>query len=308
MATQTQAVNVMVRQTFLHFARVDETPFVRARCDSDFCIDYANLNDTDFAKLCVPSTDCATTDGGDSDSDDSSSQGHDSDGSSSRGHDGDFSCTQDRRCEPRPCCPPGVHARPAVQACFFVPQIVAAPFPAQVSVHEARTQSKTEELLQDGTMTSLMLRNIPNNLKREALLELFDRLGFQGLYDFVYLPIDFSRKSNVGYSFVNLIDAAVASRFLATFQGFQGWTGSSRKVCEAVWTQPCQGLSGHVDRYRNSPVMHADVPDECRPVLFRNGERIAFPSPTKPLKRPKMRTVPAKKSDDRAPYWRQNEA
>lgn len=55
-------------------------------------------------------------------------------------------------------------------------------------------------------------------------------LGFRGLYDFVYLPIDFSRKSNVGYCFVNLVNATAASNFLATLQGFHGWTGSSRKV------------------------------------------------------------------------------
>jgi hypothetical protein len=48
-----------------------------------------------------------------------------------------------------------------------------------------------------------MLRNLPNNLKRSGLLELFDALGFQGLYDFVYLPIDFSRMANVGYCYLN---------------------------------------------------------------------------------------------------------
>ena len=42
--------------------------------------------------------------------------------------------------------------------------------------------------------------DIPNNLKRGALLELFDTLGFQGLYDYVYLPIDFFRQANVGYT------------------------------------------------------------------------------------------------------------
>jgi len=154
--------------------------------------------------------------------------------------------------------------------------------------------SKTQGLVQDGTLTSLMLRNIPNNLKRDALLELFDTLGFRGLYDFVYLPIDFGRKSNVGYAFVNLINATAASNFRAMLQGFQGWTGSSQKVCEAVWSELSQGLACHVERYRNSPVMHADVADECRPVLFKDGQRIEFPAPTKPLKPPKMRTVSAK--------------
>merc|ERR1712070_229381 len=139
-----------------------------------------------------------------------------------------------------------------------------------------------------------MLRNLPNNMNRDALVQLFDSLGFQGLFNFVYLPIDFSRKSNVGYAFVNLCNAEAASAFQAAFQGFQGWTGSSRKVCEAVWSQPCQGLECHIERYRNSPVMHEDVPDECRPIVLQDGERIAFPMPTSPLKRPKMRGPAAK--------------
>ena len=52
----------------------------------------------------------------------------------------------------------------------------------------------------------------------------------------------------------------VASAFLATFHGFQNWKGSSRKTCEAVWSQArFQGLRRHIERYRNSPVMHEDV-------------------------------------------------
>jgi hypothetical protein len=58
-------------------------------------------------------------------------------------------------------------------------------------------KSKTQAPVRDG-MTSLMLRNLPNNLKRSALLELFDTLGFRGLYDFVNLPMDFARNAHVG--------------------------------------------------------------------------------------------------------------
>jgi hypothetical protein len=165
------------------------------------------------------------------------------------------------------------------------------PLPACCSTGQGKRAGETQALVQDGTLTSIMLRNLPNNLKRSALIELFDALGFRGLYDFLYLPIDFSRMSNVGYCFVNLVDAAVASKFQATFQNFQSWRGSSRKVCKAEWTDlKNQGLASHVHRYRNSPVMHADVPDECRPLLFNGGHRIEFPAPTKALKLPKMRT------------------
>ena len=37
--------------------------------------------------------------------------------------------------------------------------------------------------------------------------------------------------------------------------------------------------------------MHEDVPDECRPVVFKDGVRLPFPAATRLLKRPKMRSV-----------------
>ena len=42
----------------------------------------------------------------------------------------------------------------------------------------------------------------------------------------------------------------------------------------------------HVERYRNSPVMHRSVPDEYEPVIFKNGVRKNFPRPTKKVKAP----------------------
>jgi len=284
MAIQAQVVNVVVMRTFLELETVEEVAVGRARSSSDFFVDYAHLDSADFSKVCASLSDCATS----VDNDDSSSSwGSDSeDSSSSQGHNSDTWSGD---------CPPGVFSLPDVQPCAVMRQATPVAFLMPRSTPQVEQTGRTQAAVQDGTMTSLMLRNIPNNLKRGALLELFDALGFRGLYNFVYLPIDFSRNSNVGYCFVNLVDAAVASKFQTTFQGFQGWTGSSRKVCEAVWTVKLnQGLACHVDRYRNSPVMHADVPDDCRPILLKDGQRIEFPAPTKLLKRPKMRAAPAK--------------
>jgi hypothetical protein len=298
MAIQAQVVNVVVMRTFLELETVEDVAVARARSNSDFFVDYCELESVDFSKVRAPLSDCATS--VDDNDDSSSSWGSDSeDSSSSQSRDSDRWSDD---------CPPGVFSWPAVQPCALVRQVAPVAFPMLCSAPQVRQTCKTQAAIQDGTMTSLMLRNIPNNLKRDALLELFDNLGFKGLYDFVYLPIDFSRNSNVGYCFVNLVEAAVASKFQATFQGFQGWRGSSRKVCEAVWTELNQGLACHVDRYRNSPVMHADVPDECRPILFKDGKRIEFPAPTKALKRPKMRVVSAKGGIQTPSFRRHNKA
>ncbi|CAE7740598.1 mei2 [Symbiodinium sp. CCMP2592] len=136
------------------------------------------------------------------------------------------------------------------------------------------------------TRTTVMLRNIPNNYTREMFLELLDHHGFAGRYDFAYLPCDFYRDANLGYAFVNLVDNRAVEDLWAAFDGFVGWSLPSAKVCQVRWSGPHQGLEAHVERFRNSPVMHRSVPEQYKPVIFKNGVRKPFPRATKKVKAP----------------------
>merc|ERR1712217_823433 len=60
--------------------------------------------------------------------------------------------------------------------------------------------------------TTVMMRNLPNDMNREMLLELLDTHGFRGLYDFIYVPIDFKRRAGLGYAFVNMSTPQAAER------------------------------------------------------------------------------------------------
>lgn len=137
--------------------------------------------------------------------------------------------------------------------------------------------------------TTVMFRNVPNDYTRSMFMAMLDDEGFFGKFDFVYLPIDFSSKSGFGYAFINLIDPRVAESFRAHFDGFSSWTLPSHKVAEVTWSNPSQGLTTHIERYRNSPVMHEAVPDEFRPVMLESGKRVPFPPPTKAIKMPRIR-------------------
>lgn len=141
----------------------------------------------------------------------------------------------------------------------------------------------------DCSPTTVMLRNLPNNYSRDMLLDLIDSEGFAQMYDFIYLPVDFKTRASLGYAFVNMANFEVANRFRLTFDGYSSWILPSRKVCGVSWSTPHQGLESHIERYRNSPVMHEGVPDMYKPVLFKDGIRVEFPPPTKKIRAPRIR-------------------
>mmetsp|Transcript_37866 Transcript_37866/g.81971 ORF Transcript_37866/g.81971 Transcript_37866/m.81971 type:complete len:278 (-) Transcript_37866:145-978(-) len=141
----------------------------------------------------------------------------------------------------------------------------------------------------DGTRTTVMLRNLPNDYSREMLLALLDDEGFAGSYDFVYYPVDFHRWAGFGYAFVNMVSPAEAMRVRQVMQGFSRWEVPSQKVIDVCWGNPLQGLAACVERYRNSPVMHEAVPDKFKPVIFCSGVRMPFPPPTKRIRNPRWK-------------------
>ncbi|CAE7386747.1 mei2 [Symbiodinium natans] len=136
--------------------------------------------------------------------------------------------------------------------------------------------------------TTVMLRNLPNNFSRDMLLSMLDKRGFAGRYDFLYLPFDFCRNANLGYAFVNMVDAEAADALWKALEGFTAWGLTSHKVCSVTWSGPLQGRDAHIERYRNSPVMHSSVPDSYKPVILDCGVRTPFPRPTKKVKMPTM--------------------
>ncbi len=83
---------------------------------------------------------------------------------------------------------------------------------------------RTKDLLQEyghtlskNPIKTLMVRNVPNRYTQRQFSVELNSLGFRGSYDFLYLPMDRSTESNVGYAFINFIDPADAVRALQVF-------------------------------------------------------------------------------------------
>mmetsp|Transcript_61728 Transcript_61728/g.180373 ORF Transcript_61728/g.180373 Transcript_61728/m.180373 type:complete len:520 (+) Transcript_61728:264-1823(+) len=137
------------------------------------------------------------------------------------------------------------------------------------------------------TDTTVMLRNIPNKYSREMLIKQL-RVDFHGKFDFMYLPIDFKNKCNVGYAFINFRTAEACEKFVEDFHGVdvrKCLPGLNSKKVVEVTPARVQGLQENVRRLRNSPVMNQliDHP-EWMPLLFNDsGEEEPFPGPEQPL-------------------------
>lgn len=140
------------------------------------------------------------------------------------------------------------------------------------------------------------MRNIPNKYTKSTLLSLI-QTEFSGKFDFFYLPIDFRSKSNMGYCFVNFEKPEHAQKFMIHFTDFNRWQFNSNKKAQVIWSQPFQGLAGHIDRYRNSPVMHDSVEEEYKPSVFLNGDVFPFPQGVQSVEPPKLRRCKKKKKN-----------
>jgi len=150
-------------------------------------------------------------------------------------------------------------------------------------------QEEDSPPVQEGERTTVMLQHMPSSYTRSMVQCMIDDAGFAGQYDFVYVPMDFMTRACYGYAFINFTYPSHADRFWNTFNGFSQWSFPSRKTCRTFWSKPHQGLEANIARYRNSPVMHKDVPDEYKPILLTDGVRTVFPPPTKTIRLPRLR-------------------
>ncbi|CAE7231990.1 ML2 [Symbiodinium pilosum] len=123
-------------------------------------------------------------------------------------------------------------------------------------------------------VTTLMLRNIPNKFTQNSLMQEISERGFQGTYDFFYLPMDVHNRSNVAYAFLNFLSPEEAERFRSEFHGRQFQRFRSRKVA-AVSNAHLQGLQANLQHFEHRVVMLSRN-DQYRPIVFRNGRRVKF--------------------------------
>ncbi|KAK2993919.1 hypothetical protein RJ640_012793 [Escallonia rubra] len=118
----------------------------------------------------------------------------------------------------------------------------------------------------EDTRTTLMIKNIPNKYTAKMLLAAIDE-NHRGTYDFLYLPIDFKNKCNVGYAFINMLSPSHIIQFYQAFNGKKWEKFNSEKVATLAYAR-IQGKAALVTHFQNSSLMNEDK--RCRPILFHS--------------------------------------
>lgn len=118
----------------------------------------------------------------------------------------------------------------------------------------------------EDTRTTLMIKNIPNKYTSKMLLAAIDE-NHRGTYDFLYLPIDFKNKCNVGYAFINMLSPSHIIPFYQALDGKKWEKFNSEKVASLAYAR-IQGKAALVTHFQNSSLMNEDK--RCRPILFHS--------------------------------------
>ncbi|URE14561.1 hypothetical protein MUK42_10860, partial [Musa troglodytarum] len=196
---------------------------------------------------------------------------------------------------------------------------------------EVESEESSESSCRD-SRTTVMIKNIPNKYRsptpplpttsnQKLLLNMLDNHCIQcneqigegadepySAYDFVYLPIDFNNKCNVGYGFVNLTSPEAAFRLYKAFHQQPWEVFNSRKICQVTyarlqvatvlsrvrrcllllpasrclsfWNSLSKGLEALKEHFRRSKF--ACDNEEYMPVVFsppRDGSQLSEPVP-----------------------------
>jgi len=105
-------------------------------------------------------------------------------------------------------------------------------------------------------VTTLMVRNVPNQYHRGHFMQELDKLGFEDCYDFVYLPIDRQTQWNVGYAFVNFDRPEDAQQCMKVMSGYKFTRlrpGQQQRHAQ-VSVAHLQGLKQNLAHFQNTAV------------------------------------------------------
>merc|ERR1719277_2328843 len=75
----------------------------------------------------------------------------------------------------------------------------------------------------DPSYKTVMLKNVPSTYTRKLLIMTLNEMGFEKLFDFLYLPLELKKKTLLGYAMINFISHETACEFRRKMAGYSNW-------------------------------------------------------------------------------------
>ena len=147
----------------------------------------------------------------------------------------------------------------------------------QVRLHSSGNEKAplaTTTAIHASSVTTLMIRNIPNRYSQSELLTEIREAGFDTKFDFFYLPMDHETHANFGYAFINFVDEREVEPFTKRFNGLKLNRFTSNKIIQIVPAQ-LQGFQANLQHYCKKAVCTDDNID-YRPLFFVDGKCLEF--------------------------------
>jgi len=140
--------------------------------------------------------------------------------------------------------------------------------------HSMESQLPTHKAVPEGPITSHMFRNIPRKYTADDIASELQVVSPTSTFDFISLPWDTNKPANLGFAFVNFLDAAGAAMARAAMHG-QLWK-KARQGAKAI-----KVCTAHVQGLRENVLYCADhispmLSVEHHPLVLFGGRRIDF--------------------------------
>eukprot|EP00928_Gymnodinium_smaydae_P034715 TRINITY_DN2453_c0_g1_i1.p1 TRINITY_DN2453_c0_g1~~TRINITY_DN2453_c0_g1_i1.p1 ORF type:complete len:323 (+),score=37.57 TRINITY_DN2453_c0_g1_i1:53-1021(+) len=109
--------------------------------------------------------------------------------------------------------------------------------------------------------TTIMVQNLPNFTTRDVFTQVIDWLGFDGKYDFLYMPVNLQTGMARGYVFVNLLTAEIAVDFvtLCRRQGLRCKRASLQGIDSYLSNRPTRRALSRVRNSRFQPFIRTNA-------------------------------------------------
>lgn len=154
----------------------------------------------------------------------------------------------------------------------------------------APAEEPSSQAFLEGGVTTVMLRNIPSSCTRDQLLQVLTQ-RMKGAIDFLYMPTNFKRRTNVGYAFINFRAAEDCAQFVeqvhksdpeTLFPGMSGTPNGEPTIPLEVRKAHYQGSEENVRRLQSSQVMWEllDFLDWLPILIDPEGNPVDFPLPS----------------------------